>query len=97
MRLSCFNFLLVTVNTELWFVPEGRWWREGEMMIEEEKLMCFQNSALVEVCALPPEGWLEDADDVCLSSCLFYPRWLRLLHLFCFSCPGEGVHSWKAK
>lgn len=31
------------------------------MMLEEKNLMCFQNSALVEVSAPPPEGWLEDA------------------------------------
>lgn len=30
-------------------------------MLEEKKLMCFQNSALVEVSAHPPEDWLEDA------------------------------------
>lgn len=34
------------------------------MMLEEKKLMCFQNSALVKVSVLPPEGWLEDADAV---------------------------------
>lgn len=68
------------------------------MVLEEKKSVCFQNSGLVEVSAPPPEGWLEDAGaNAYLSSHLFYPRWLGLLHLFCFSCPGEGVLSWMAK
>ena len=65
-------------------------------MLEEKKLICFQASALVEVHA-PPEGCLEDAGMHLLSSCLFYPRWLGLLNLFCFSCPGEGMRSRKTK
>lgn len=31
-------------------------------MMLEEKSVCFQNAALLEVSAPPAEGWLEDAN-----------------------------------
>lgn len=85
-------------NAGCCFVPEGMWWREEEMVLEEKKLICVFRLWYLWKCMLlllkVVWGMLVM---LLLSLCLFYPRWLGLLNLFCFSCPREGVCSWETK